>query len=118
MLCVRVVLGLHIARFAAGAAVVLAVFAQADVKLGAAKPAIFRAGAALLNLVALRADEILRHEAEINPNRAGEQITNGALATQSQAYASCDKAAGFVDPCKTRMLTLKVPRAPAKRSVR
>ncbi len=207
MLCVRVILGLHVARLAARPAIVLAVFTEADVILGTAEPAILDAGAALLNLVALQADKILRHEAEISVIPALRQITNGFRTSDSRELCFPDSDISFpelsrpnhfavittrihivvvipdvfcperrtvctlrqeppetdrkndaqvcapriwvlpfeegvehvehneltrcakanapsvasevccVDPCKTRMLTLKVPRTPAKRSV-
>jgi hypothetical protein len=56
------VLSLHVARFAAGAAVILAVFAQANVMLTTAKPAVLSAGAAPFHLVAKNAEEIFRHD--------------------------------------------------------
>jgi hypothetical protein len=70
---VYLVLRFHVAGFAAGTAVVLAVLAEADVILAAAEPAILDAGAALLNLVALEADKILGHKAELSAVQAGRQ---------------------------------------------
>lgn len=60
-LSARLVLCLHVAGFAAGAAIILAVFAKADVIVPAAEPAVLGAGAAAFDLVALNADEILWH---------------------------------------------------------
>lgn len=56
-----VVLGLHVTGFAACPAIILAVLAKADIKLSAAKPAIFGAGAAAFYLVAQAANVILGH---------------------------------------------------------
>ena len=61
------ILGLHVTGFAACTAIILAIFAQPDIKLAAAEPAVFGAGAAAFHLVAYAAYVILGHSPEIIP---------------------------------------------------
>jgi hypothetical protein len=58
---VALVLGFHVTGFTAGAAVILAVLTEANVKLGTAEPAVLGAATAALGLITENADEILRH---------------------------------------------------------
>jgi len=67
------ILRLHIAGFAAGAAVPLAVFAQTDFIEALAEPAVFVAGAGVFGLIADAADKFLGHTVEISANGRGEQ---------------------------------------------
>ena len=64
---VFMILGLHVTGFAARAAIILAIFAKANVKLSTAQPAIFGAGAAAFHLLAYAAYVILGHSPEIIP---------------------------------------------------
>jgi len=65
------ILGLHITGFAAGPAVILAIFAQPYIKQAAAQPAILGAGAAPFDLIAYAADVILGHRRQIIPILVG-----------------------------------------------
>jgi hypothetical protein len=65
------ILGLHIAGFPAGTAIILPVLAQANIELAAAQPAILDAGAAPFDLVAQAADIILGHRRQIIPIPVG-----------------------------------------------
>jgi len=67
------VLRLHFAGFAAGPAVPLSIFAEADFIQALAEPAVFVARAAALRLIADPAGEFLGHRREISANPAGEQ---------------------------------------------
>jgi hypothetical protein len=58
-------LGLQVARFATGAAIVNAVFAQADLKQALAQRAVFVAGAASFRLVADHAHKFLGHSGRL-----------------------------------------------------
>jgi len=61
-LAVALVLGFHVTGFAAGAAVILAIFTEANVELRATQPAVLGAGAAAFDLVTENADKILGHK--------------------------------------------------------
>lgn len=61
-LVIGLVLRLHIAGFATRPAIVLAIFAEANVELGTAQPAVFDATASSLDLVTEGANKIFRHE--------------------------------------------------------
>jgi hypothetical protein len=82
---VFVILGLHVTGFAAGSAIILTIFAKANVKLSTAQPAIFGAGAAALHLIAQAAYVILGHDPEIIPIQAGRQHAN-VHALQARSY--------------------------------
>ena len=58
---VRLVLRFHVTGFAAGTAVILAVFTKANVKLRPAKPAVLDAGAAAFSLLTENADKVFGH---------------------------------------------------------
>jgi len=60
------ILGLHVTGFAAGPAVILAIFAQAGIKLAAAEPAILGAWAAAFDLIAQAANVILGHSRRLS----------------------------------------------------
>jgi hypothetical protein len=70
------ILGLHVTGFATGSAIILAIFAKANVKLPTAQPAIFGAGAAAFHLLAYAAYVILGHRPEIIPIWACRQHAN------------------------------------------
>src|SRR5690242_13212700 len=72
------VLGLQVAGFAAGAAVVDSVLAQADFKQALAQPAVFVATAASFQLVADHAYEFLGHN-----SRDYREISNPATGQRS-----------------------------------
>jgi hypothetical protein len=84
----HVVLGFHIAGFAAGTAVVLAVFAEADIVLAAAEPTVLGAGAPPLDLVAKDADKILGHTAEISAIRRCGQSSKVLRPRVQEALSS------------------------------
>jgi len=72
------VLRLHVAGFTAWATIILAVFAEPDVVLCAAKPAVLRAGTAPLNLVAHDANEIFGHGRSLAEDMLSCKVTNGS----------------------------------------
>ena len=71
------ILRLHVAGFAAGTAVVLAVFAETDFVLAAAQPAVSNAGALPLHLVAQKADKFLGHARRIARGISTRKLPTG-----------------------------------------
>jgi hypothetical protein len=76
-LAVALVLGFHVTGFTAGAAVILAVFAEANVELRATQPAVLGAGAAAFDLLTENADKILGHRRSLAEGMVGCKVTNG-----------------------------------------
>jgi hypothetical protein len=71
------VLGFHVTGFTAGTAVILAVLAEANVKLGTAEPAVLGAATAALGLITENADEIPRHRRSLAEGIVSCKVTNG-----------------------------------------
>jgi hypothetical protein len=73
------VLRFHVTGFAAGTAVILAVFTKANVKLRAAKPAVLDAGAAAFSLLTENADKVFRHRRSLAEVIVSCKVTNGEI---------------------------------------
>jgi hypothetical protein len=71
------VLGFHVTGFTAGTAVILAVLAEANVKLGTAEPAVLGAATAALGLITENADEIPWHRRSLAEGIVSCKVTNG-----------------------------------------
>src|SRR5262249_1171970 len=103
------VLGFQVAGFAAGTAVVVAIFAQADLVRALAEAAVADTLTASFVQVTDRAEKLLGHRRRLPRFFISGNGPQG-MSLRAASRRTCEGAANaFIDPRKTRMVTYMVP---------